>query len=95
TELDMGLVDENSDKVLTVNATDEQLQAMSDYYKFIVQKYLEIIPASQQAGITHWCPTDSPADSSWRGGEPVGLWTEKFSTRKHTYAGFADGLSGN
>ena len=95
TELDMGLVDENGDKVLTVDATDEQLQAMSDYYKFIVQKYLEIIPASQQAGITHWCPTDSPADSSWRGGEPVGLWTEKFSTRKHTYAGFADGLSGN
>lgn len=95
TELDMGLVDENGDKVLTVNATDEQLQAMSDYYKFIVKKYLEIIPASQQAGITHWCPTDSPADSSWRGGEPVGLWTEKFSTRKHTYAGFADGLSGN
>jgi GH35 family endo-1,4-beta-xylanase len=95
TELDMGLVDENGDKVLTVDATDEQLQAMSDYYKFIVQKYLEIIPASQQAGITHWCPTDSPADSSWRGGEPVGLWTERFSTRKHTYAGFADGLSGN
>lgn len=95
TELDMGLVDENGDKVLTPQATDEQLQAMSDYYKFIVQKYLEIIPASQQAGITHWCPTDSPADSSWRGGEPVGLWTEKFSTRKHTYAGFADGLSGN
>ncbi len=93
TELDMGLVDDNGDKVLTVDATDEQLQAMSDYYKFIVQKYLEIIPASQQAGITHWCPTDSPADSSWRGGEPVGLWTEKFSTRKHTYAGFADGLS--
>lgn len=95
TELDMGLVDENGDKVLTAQATDEQLQAMSDYYKFIVKKYFEIIPASQQAGITHWCPTDSPADSSWRGGEPVGLWTEKFSTRKHTYAGFADGMSGN
>lgn len=95
TELDMGLVDENGDKVLTVDATDEQLQAMSDYYKFIVQKYLEIIPANQQAGITHWCPTDSPADSSWRGGEPVGLWTEKFKTRKHTYAGFAKGLSEN
>lgn len=95
TELDMGLVDENGDKVLTVDVTEEQHKAMSDYYQFIVQKYLEIIPANQQAGITHWCPTDSPASSSWRGGEPVGLWTEKFKTRKHTYAGFAKGLSEN
>ena len=95
TELDMGLVDESGESVKTVNATDEQLKGMSDYYKFIVQKYLEIIPANQQAGITHWCPTDSPEESSWRGGEPVGLWTERFKVRKHAYAGFADGLSGN
>ena len=95
TELDMGLVDEDGVSVLTSDVTEEQHKAMSDYYKFIVKKYLEIIPPSQQAGITHWCPADSPAESSWRGGEPVGLWTEGFQTRKHTYAGFADGLSGN
>lgn len=93
TELDMGLVDEDGNSVLTKDATLEQHKAMSDYYKFIVKKYLEIIPANQQAGITHWCPTDSPESSSWRGGEPVGLWTESFKLRKHTYAGFADGLS--
>lgn len=95
TELDMGLVDEDGVSVLTSDVTEEQHKAMSDYYKFIVKKYLEIIPPNQQAGITHWCPADSPAESSWRGGEPVGLWTEGFQTRKHTYAGFADGLSGN
>lgn len=95
TELDMGVVDEDGVSVLTSDATEEHHKAMSDYYKFIVEKYLEIIPPSQQAGITHWCPTDSPASSSWRGGEPVGLWTEQFQTRKHAYAGFADGLSGN
>lgn len=95
TELDMGLVDEDGLTVLTSDATEEQHKAMSDYYKFIVEKYLEIIPANQQAGITHWCPTDSPVSSSWRGGEPVGLWTERFNTRKHAYAGFADGLAGN
>jgi len=94
TELDMGVVDEDGVSVLTSDATEEHHKAMSDYYKFIVEKYLEIIPPSQQAGITHWCPTDSPASSSWRGGEPVGLWTEQFQTRKHAYAGFADGLSG-
>jgi hypothetical protein len=66
---------------------------MSDHYKFIVQKYFEIIPAAQRYGITHWCPVDSPESSSWRGGEPVGLWSLD-SRRKHTYAGFAEGLSG-
>ena len=94
TELDMGLVDADGNSVKTNAVTTEQHKAMSDYYKFIVKKYFEIIPAGQRSGITHWCPTDSPESSSWRGGEPVGLWTETSLRRKHTYAGFADGLSG-
>ena len=92
TELDMGLVDEDGVSVLTSDVTEEQHKAMSDYYKFIVKKYLEIIPPNQQAGITHWCLADSPAESSWRW-RAGRLWTEGFQTRKHTYAGFADGLS--
>ena len=55
--------------------------------------YFEIIPAARQYGITQWCATDSPSNSSWRGGEPVGLWDANYS-RKHTYAGCAAGLSG-
>ena len=92
-ELDMGYVDEEGNKVLTDKMTETQHKAMSDYYKFIVKKYFEIIPVAQQYGITQWCITDSPTDSGWRGGEPVGLWDSHYS-RKHTYAGFADGLAG-
>ena len=93
TELDMGFVDADGKTVLTEDMTEEQHKAMSNFYKFIIRKYLEIIPANQRYGIAHWCPTDSPRSSSWRGGQPVGLWTERGFYRKHTYAGFADGLS--
>ncbi|HJD75812.1 MAG TPA: endo-1,4-beta-xylanase [Bacteroides reticulotermitis] len=92
-ELDMGYVDEEGNSVKTEKMTEAQHKAMSDYYKFIVKKYFEIIPAAQQYGITQWCIEDSPADSGWRGGEPVGLWDANYN-RKHTYAGFADGLAG-
>lgn len=92
-ELDMGYVDENGNSVKTENMTEAQHKAMAEYYKFIVKKYFEIIPAAQQYGITQWCITDAPSDSGWRGGEPVGLWDSNYS-RKHTYAGFADGLAG-
>jgi GH35 family endo-1,4-beta-xylanase len=94
-ELDMGLVDENGNTVLTKNVTEAQHKAMGEFYKFIIRKYFEIIPVNQRYGIAHWCPTDSPESSSWRGGEPVGLWTEGGKYRKHTYAAFADGLAGN
>src|SRR5690554_2571772 len=93
TELDMGLVDEEGNAVATGDVTTEQHKAMSEHYKFIVEKYFELIPADQRYGITHWCPFDSPEESSWRGGEPVGLWSRD-NYRKHTYAGFADGLAG-
>lgn len=93
TELDMGYIDENGQSVKTDKMTEAQHKAMSEYYKFIVKKYFEIIPVAQQYGITQWCITDSPTNSSWRGGEPVGLWDAHYS-RKHTYAGFADGLAG-
>lgn len=92
-ELDMGYIDENNNSVKTADMTEAQHKAMAEYYKFIVKKYFEIIPAAQQYGITQWCATDSPTDSGWRGGEPVGLWDANYN-RKHTYAGFADGLAG-
>lgn len=92
-ELDMGYIDENGTSVKTGDMTEAQHKAMAEYYKFIVKKYFEIIPAAQQYGITQWCATDAPNDSGWRGGEPVGLWDSNYS-RKHTYAGFADGLAG-
>lgn len=92
-ELDMGLVDADGNKVSTANVTEEQHKAMAEMYKFVVSEYLRIIPAAQQWGICQWCATDSPAGSGWRANEPVGLWDSNYY-RKHTYAGFADGLSG-
>lgn len=90
-ELDMGLDDENGHSVNTTDMTEEQHKAMRAYYEFIVKKYLEIVPENQQWGICQWCATDSPANSGWRAGLPVGLWDLDYY-RKHTYGGFAAGL---
>ena len=90
-ELDMGLEDKNGNLVNTTDMTEEQHKAMRAYYEFIVKKYLEIVPENQQWGICQWCATDSPANSGWRAGLPVGLWDSDYY-RKHTYGGFAAGL---
>ena len=90
-ELDMGLEDEKGNLVNTTDMTEEEHKAMRAYYEFIVKKYLEIVPENQQWGICQWCATDSPANSGWRAGLPVGLWDLDYY-RKHTYAGFAVGL---
>jgi len=87
-ELDMGL-----GSVMTANATDSMYIAQANLYEFIVKKYFEIIPAAQRYGITQWALTDSPANSSWRAGEPIGLWTLDLY-RKRAYGGFANGLAG-
>lgn len=90
-ELDMGYVDANGKEVKTADMTEEQHKEMRALYEFIVKKYLEIVPENQQWGICQWCVTDSPANSGWRAGLPVGLWDSDYY-RKHTYGGFAAGL---
>lgn len=90
-ELDMGLEDKNGNQIKTTDMTEEQHEKMRAYYEFIVKKYLEIVPEDQQWGICQWCATDSPANSGWRAGLPVGLWDLDYY-RKHTYGGFAAGL---
>lgn len=104
-EIDMGYigVDENG-KDLKVGTTTAQLEklpieervakekAMAEYYKWIIEQYFAIVPVSQQYGICQWCITDSPTNSGWRPGEPVGLWNLNYQ-RKPAYGGFADGLA--
>lgn len=90
-ELDMGLADKDGNLVNTTDMTEEQHEKMRAYYEFIVKNYLEIVPKDQQWGICQWCATDSPANSGWRAGLPVGLWDLDYY-RKHTYGGFAAGL---
>lgn len=99
-ELDMGYVDAEGNDVTTAQLEklpiDERVakeKAMAEYYKWIIDQYFAIVPTSQQYGICQWCLTDSPTDSSWRGGQPVGLWNLNYQ-RKPAYGGFADGLAG-
>lgn len=99
-ELDMGYVDAEGNDVTTAQLEklpiDERVakeKAMAEYYKWIIEQYFAIVPTSQQYGICQWCLTDSPTDSSWRKGLPVGLWNLNYQ-RKPAYGGFADGLSG-
>lgn len=93
-ELDMGVTEEAFGAgIKTEDITYDIQLKMADFYKFIIDKYFEIIPQAQQYGITQWCMTDSPADSGWRPGEPVGLWDSNYR-RKPTYGGFANGLAG-
>jgi len=97
-ELDMAYVsgfdaDGKDITVKTPDMTEEQHHAMADLYQFVIEKYFEIIKPEHQWGICQWCLTDSPANSNWRPGLATGLWSENFY-RKHTYAGFANGLAG-
>ena len=95
-ELDMGYVRGTNrwgSSVKTGQLTEAEHQKMADFYEWIIQEYFRIIPPEQQWGICQWCTTDAPASSGWRGGEPVGIWDLDFY-RKHIYAGFVRGLSG-
>lgn len=94
TELDVGITDAAGNTIMTKNTTKIHQQAIADYYKFIINKYFEIIPKAQQFGITIWSPTDSPADSFWRAGEPIGLWDQHY-TRKPAYDAVAEALKAN
>ena len=96
-ELDMGYV-RGSNRWGASSKTDELTEAehkkMADFYEWIIKEYFRIIPPEQQWGICQWCTTDAPANSGWRGGEPVGIWDIN-NYRKHVYAGFVRGLNGS
>ena len=98
-EIDMGYVDKDGKDVTTAQLEklpiEERLakeKAMAEHYKWIIEQYFEIVPVEQQYGICQWCLTDSPTDSGWRPGKPVGLWNLNYQ-RKPAYGGFADGLA--
>ena len=94
-EMDMGYVRGSNrwgSSIKTNQLTEAEHKKMADFYEWIIQEYFRIIPAEQQWGICQWCTTDAPANSGWRGGEPVGIWDQNYY-RKHVYAGFVRGLS--
>lgn len=94
-ELDMGMQDASGNTLKTNQLTEAQHKMMADFYKYIVDQYLSIVPPSQQWGICQWCAGDAAESQwGWRPGEPVGLWNEAKTARKQAYKGFADGLAG-
>lgn len=94
TELDMGIKDADGNTIKTADVTFEQQLAMGDFYKFIINKYFEIIPVDQQFGICQWAQTDSPAGSGWRPEEPIGLWNLNYQ-RKPQYGKVAEAYENN
>ena len=95
-ELDMGYVRGSNRwgaSSKTAELTEAEHKRMADFYEWIIKEYFRIIPPEQQWGICQWCTTDAPANSGWRGGEPVGIWDIN-NYRKHVYAGFVRGLNG-
>lgn len=86
-ELDIGL----GHNIQTPNATPELYKKQAEMYKYVVEEYFKLIPKDQRFGITVWSPLDQPKGSSWRPGQPVGLWDLNYN-RKRAYAGFAEGL---
>lgn len=88
-ELDIGL-----GGIKTDDATAEQYQAQAEMYKYVIDQYFALIPPAQRYGITLWSPLDSPDGSSWRAGEPIGIWSETY-VRKLAYSYVADALKAN
>jgi endo-1,4-beta-xylanase len=86
-ELDMGISGKKTPAVTAAEYLEQK-----EMYRYVVEKYFEIIPKAQQYGICIWSPLDSPTNSSWRAGEPIGLWNGGY-VRKPAYVGVAEGLS--
>lgn len=77
-----------SDLEIRLNDSQPSLVALitqGDMYKQVVDLYLSLIPMNQQYGISLAAPIDG-TDSA-----RSGLWNSAL-TRKHAYAGFAEGI---
>lgn len=83
--LTMKLVDANGVIVPTGKVTSDQQSLLSQYFNFIINKYIEHIPGDRRYGIS----INNPVDT----GNEYGLWNSQYN-RNITYTGFADGLKG-
>ncbi len=86
TELDVSLG--------TTSPSADQLEEQANTYEMIVNAYKELIPESQQSGITAWTLSDNSAEHEyWLNGDSPNLFDSNYE-RKHAYKGFCDGLAG-
>lgn len=78
----------------TASPTEAQLAQQANMYRYIVENYFKIIPASQQYGITLWSVSDNPIEHEfWLPGDGPNVWNANYA-RKHAYKGVCDGLAG-
>jgi endo-1,4-beta-xylanase len=75
----------------TSSATATQLQAQADMYKYVIEKYFELIPPAQRYGITFWSPQDRPSGATWLANQPVGIWNGQW-VRKVGYKAVVEAL---
>ncbi|GAB3429541.1 endo-1,4-beta-xylanase [Niabella aquatica] len=80
------------DGVTTSAATKAQLQAQAEMYKYVVEKYFELIPAAQRYGITFWSPQDRASGAAWLANQPLGLWNVRW-IRKMSYQAVVEALT--
>ena len=87
---DITYKDAEGTAVTAKDITEAQRQQLADYYAYVIQRYMALIPKEKQAGI---CKLNM-ADTS----DPVGLWAIDSKTkdwvRTATYKAFCDALAG-
>ncbi|WP_207427828.1 endo-1,4-beta-xylanase [Pedobacter sp. SYSU D00535] len=71
------------------DATAETYNQQAEMYKYVIQKYLELIPAAQRYGIV----IRDLVDASGAEVEPLGLFRDNY-LRKPAYVGVTEGLAG-
>lgn len=86
--LDMKYVDQYDTQVTNLDMTKEMYQNMANYYRFVIQMYLKIVPKDQQYGICHWSLNDTASEMN----DPVGLWDLNWE-RKLTYVAYVDAFT--
>ena len=80
------------DGVTTSAATQAQLQEQAEMYRYVVEKYFELIPVMQRFGITIWSPQDRASGSAWLPNQPLGLWNGQW-IRKSSYKAVAEAFA--
>jgi hypothetical protein len=83
--LDITAVDESGKSIDSKQLSEDDLQAMADYYDYVIKQYLTLIPEAQRYGLSF--------GSYNADGKHIGLWDSSFN-RRVTYAGVAQGLQG-
>lgn len=81
-------------KIGTASPTADQYAKQAEMYQYVLDKYMQYVPAGQRYGVTAWGVSDNEEEHvNWIPNDAPNLWNADYE-RKHAYKGFADGLAG-